>query len=74
MRTCSWLPGVRNTRGSTPCGRSSSCPRAPTPRIDFYLDPANVQMASARTYGLLPNVREIDAALGNDETGRLTYG
>jgi hypothetical protein len=38
-----------------------------------HLDPASAQMASAHTYGMLPNAEEIDDALGSDETGRLTW-
>jgi hypothetical protein len=41
--------------------------------IDWYLDPANVQMRAASTYGAPPNLDELNAALGSDLTGYLTY-
>jgi LPS sulfotransferase NodH len=42
-------------------------------RIAYYLDPAQVQMARPDTYGRLPNIAEIEAVLGNDDVGHLTY-
>jgi hypothetical protein len=45
---------------------------APPPdETDGLLDPAQTKLNSAETYLRLPNAREIDAALGNDETGWL---
>jgi LPS sulfotransferase NodH len=47
--------------------------RPDSPRLRQVLDPNEVQQAGAATYGQLPNLREIDEALGSDEVGRLTY-
>jgi hypothetical protein len=47
--------------------------RFESPEIDWYLDPANVQMRATKTYGALPNLEELNAALGNDVTGYITY-
>jgi hypothetical protein len=38
---------------------------------DALLDPARTKLNSRESYGLVPNARELDAALGSDETGRL---
>jgi LPS sulfotransferase NodH len=42
-------------------------------RLNYYLDPASVQMAAAATYGRLPNAAAINDACGSDEAGWLTY-
>ncbi|HYD10619.1 MAG TPA: hypothetical protein VEA78_10985, partial [Acidimicrobiales bacterium] len=42
-------------------------------RLAYYLDPAQVQMARPETYGRVPNIAEIEAALGGDDVGHLTY-
>ena len=42
-------------------------------RLDYYLNPAEVQMASALTYGRLPNIDEINSACGSDLSGWLSY-
>jgi hypothetical protein len=42
-------------------------------RIRSVLDPREVQQAGATTYGQLPNLREINDALGADDTGWLSY-
>jgi LPS sulfotransferase NodH len=41
------------------------------PEADYYLDPQTAKLGGRKTYGLLPNAAEIDAALGADETGWL---
>jgi LPS sulfotransferase NodH len=47
---------------------------APTDaRVAYYLDPAEVQMGGPDTYGRVPNIAEIEAALGSDDVGHLTY-
>lgn len=38
---------------------------------DALLDPGRTKLNSDATYARVPNAREIDAELGNDETGRL---
>jgi hypothetical protein len=38
---------------------------------DFLLDPARTRLNSEESYAYLPNAREIDEALGSDETGWL---
>jgi hypothetical protein len=40
-------------------------------RADAFLDPEQTKLNSDETYGRVPNARELDEALGNDETGRL---
>ena len=47
--------------------------RPTTPRLDYYLNPAEVQMAAKATYGKLPNIAAVNAACGSAETGWLTY-
>jgi hypothetical protein len=42
-----------------------------TRKVQRFLDPARAQLNSEETYALVPNLRELDDALGNDETGRL---
>jgi LPS sulfotransferase NodH len=42
-------------------------------RIRRVLDPGEVQQAGSSTYGQLPNLREIEAELGSDERGHLSY-
>lgn len=48
-------------------------PRPTSARVSYYLDPGEVQMAATSTYGKLPNIAEINAACGSDETGWITY-
>jgi LPS sulfotransferase NodH len=48
-------------------------PASEDPRIGYYLDPAEVQMAAEATYGRLPNAAEINEACGSPEDGWLTY-
>ena len=43
----------------------------PADAADRWLSPARARLNSEETYGRVPNLREIDEALGNDETGRL---
>lgn len=43
----------------------------PARRSTFHLDPANVRMRSATTYGALPNVDELNTVFGDDRTGHL---
>ena len=40
-------------------------------KADALLDPTQTRLNSDATYALVPNARELDAELGNDETGRL---
>ncbi len=42
-----------------------------TSQLDYYLDPQRTKLAAANTYGRLPNIDEINAALGADDTGWL---
>jgi hypothetical protein len=39
--------------------------------LDEWLNPEHAKLNSAASYSCIPNAREIDAALGSDETGRL---
>lgn len=48
-------------------------PPPTSPRLSYYLNSAEVQMASESTYGRLPNLAEINRVCGSDETGWLTY-
>lgn len=48
-------------------------PPPTSPRLGYYLDPAEVRMAGPSTYGRLPNIAEINAECGSDETGWLSY-
>ena len=48
-------------------------PRSCSPVVDHFLSPA-VQQARPSTYGRLPNLAEIEALLGSDETGHLEFG
>lgn len=43
----------------------------PAGAADRYLDPARARLNTEETYALVPNLREIDDALGSDEHGRL---
>jgi hypothetical protein len=42
-----------------------------TADVDYYLSPQTAKLGGAGTYGRLPNLAEIDAALGADDTGWL---
>ena len=43
----------------------------PFEATDQVTDPTRTRLNSARTYALLPNARELDAALGSEATGKL---
>lgn len=43
------------------------------PRVGGFLENASFRMGGPSTYGRLPNLAEIEAALGNDETGHIGY-
>jgi hypothetical protein len=47
-------------------------PPVKSSRVDFFLSDA-VRQASRTTYGRVPNIAEIEAALGSDETGHLCF-
>jgi LPS sulfotransferase NodH len=42
-------------------------------RLRSHLDPTQARMARPSTYGRVPNIAEIEAALGSDDVGHLTY-
>ncbi len=42
-------------------------------RVDRFLEKASFRMGGPATYGRLPNLAEIEAALGSDETGHISY-
>ena len=50
--------------GLPPCGE---------PRVGRFLENASFRMGRSATYGRLPNLAEIEAILGDDETGHLGY-
>jgi hypothetical protein len=50
--------------GLPPCGN---------PRVGRYLENASFRMGGPATYGRLPNLAEIEASLGNDDTGHIGY-
>lgn len=43
----------------------------PASAADRYINPARARLNSEETYARVPNLREIDEALGSDENGRL---
>jgi hypothetical protein len=47
-------------------------PPVESPRVDFFLSDA-VRQASRTTYGRVPNITAIEAALGSDKTGHLSF-
>ncbi len=48
-------------------------PPCAEPRVGRFLEDASFRMGRPATYGRLPNLAEIEAALGNDETGHIGY-
>lgn len=48
-------------------------PPCENPRVGRFLENASYRMGGRATYGRLPNLAEIEAALGNDETGHIGY-
>lgn len=50
-----------------------SLPPCTNPRVGAFLDKASFRMGGAATYGRLPNLAELEAVLGNDETGHIGY-
>jgi hypothetical protein len=42
-------------------------------RVSAFLENASFRMGGPATYGRLPNLAEIEATLGNDETGHIGY-
>jgi hypothetical protein len=48
-------------------------PRCENPRVGRFLDNASFRMGKPATYGRLPNLAEIEASLGDDETGHIGY-
>jgi hypothetical protein len=48
-------------------------PPCENPRVGRFLENASFRMGRSATYGRLPNLAEIEAALGNDETGHIGY-
>ncbi len=43
------------------------------PRVGGFLDNASFRMGGPGTYGRVPNLAEIEAALGHDDTGHIGY-
>jgi hypothetical protein len=48
-------------------------PPCENPRVGRFLDNASFRMGKPATYGRLPNLAEIEATFGNDETGHIGY-
>ena len=48
-------------------------PPCANPRVGRFLDNASFRMGQPATYGRLPNLAEIETALGNDDTGHIGY-
>ena len=48
-------------------------PPCTNPRVGAFLDNESFRMGGPATYGRLPNLAELEAALGNDETGHIAY-
>lgn len=48
-------------------------PPCANPRVGGFLDNASFRMGGPATYGRLPNLAGIEAALGNDDTGHIGY-
>ena len=48
-------------------------PPCQNPRVGRFLEDASFRMGQPATYGRLPNLAEIEAALGNDDTGHIGY-
>jgi hypothetical protein len=65
-RTTRWrmVASLWSHLGLTPCQN---------PRVSGFVDSALFRMGGPTTYGRLPNLAEIEEALGNDETGHISY-
>jgi hypothetical protein len=48
-------------------------PPCENPRVGRFLENASFRMGKPTTYGRLPNLAEIEATFGNDETGHIGY-
>ena len=48
-------------------------PPCENPRVGRFLDNASFRMGKPATYGRLPNLAELEATLGNDQTGHIGY-
>ena len=48
-------------------------PPCQNPRVGRFLDNASFRMGKPATYGRLPNLAELEATLGNDQTGHIGY-
>jgi hypothetical protein len=48
-------------------------PPCENPRVSRFLENASLRMGKPATYGRLPNLVEIEATLGNDDTGHIGY-
>ena len=48
-------------------------PPCENPRIGHFLENAAFRMGQPATYGRLPNLAEIEATFGNDDTGHIGY-
>jgi hypothetical protein len=48
-------------------------PQCEDPRVGRFLENASFRMGKPGTYGRLPNLAEIEATLGHDETGHIGY-
>jgi hypothetical protein len=48
-------------------------PPCENPRVGRFLENASFRMGKPATYGRLPNLAEIEATLGNDDTGHIGY-
>jgi hypothetical protein len=48
-------------------------PPCQEPRVSRFLEEPSFRMGNSATYGRLPNLAEIEASLGSDETGHIGY-
>lgn len=48
-------------------------PPCTNPRVMRFLGNSSFRMGGPATYGRLPNLAELEAALGNDQTGHISY-
>jgi LPS sulfotransferase NodH len=48
-------------------------PPCASPRVRRFVESASFRMGKPATYGRLPNLAEIEATLGNDDTGHIGY-
>jgi hypothetical protein len=64
-------PATRLERVNALLASLDLAPLAPTAEVVHLLDPAAMRMNDSASYLRIPNVREVEAALGSDETGWL---